>query len=182
MDLRTERTRHSIKKAFLELRKQKSLEKITVKELSELAYINKATFYTHYHDIFDLADQVENEFFDSILDDVQYLDYLISSPATAVAALTKALTAEKATSDILFSGSRQGYYSQKLNTALRKIIDSTYPEKINDLQWNIVITILIQGCYHAYQICSTEDNAEEATHLIGEINQCLIDHFLYKRA
>ena len=56
MDLRTERTKRSIANAFLELRKQKDIEKITVKELAELAYINKATFYTHYHDIYDLSD------------------------------------------------------------------------------------------------------------------------------
>ena len=55
MDLRTERTKRSIINAFLELRSQKPLEKITVKELSELAFINKATFYTHYQDIYDLS-------------------------------------------------------------------------------------------------------------------------------
>ena len=55
MDLRTERTKRSITNAYLELRKQKPIEKITVKELSEVAFINKATFYTHYSDIYDLA-------------------------------------------------------------------------------------------------------------------------------
>ena len=37
MDLRTERTKRSIANAFLELRKHKPLEKISVKELAELA-------------------------------------------------------------------------------------------------------------------------------------------------
>ncbi len=178
MDLRTERTRNSIKHAFFELRKQKPLEKISVKELAELAYINKATFYTHYRDIFDLADQLENNFFDSVLAEVHYLDYLITSPALAVTELTKALSAERPTSDILFSGSRQGYYAQKLNTALRKVIDAKYPEKVNDLQWNIIITILIQGCYHAFQMYSTEDNIEEISQIIGAINQNLTNTFL----
>ena len=178
MDLRTERTKNSIRNAFLELRKQKPLEKISVKELAELAYINKATFYTHYRDIFDLADQLENEFFDSVLAKVHYLDYLVSSPTLAVTELTKTLSAERPTSDILFSDSRQGYYAQKLNTALRKIIDAKYPEKINDLQWNIVITILIQGCYHAFQMYSTKNNTEEISQIIGTINQSLIQQFL----
>lgn len=178
MDLRTERTRQSIKNAFFELRKQKPLEKITVKELAELAYINKATFYTHYHDIFDLADQLENEFFDSVLENAHYINYLITDPSLAVQELTRELSVTLATSNILFSGSREGYYSQKLNLALRKVLDAKYPERIHDLQWNIVLTILIQGCYHAFQACSTEDNMEEVSHIIGEINQCLIDHFL----
>ena len=48
MDLRTERTKRSIANAFLELRKQKPIEKITVKELAELAFINKATCYVTF--------------------------------------------------------------------------------------------------------------------------------------
>ena len=51
MDLRVEKTKRSIINAFLNLRSRKPLEKITVKELSEIAQINKATFYLHYHDI-----------------------------------------------------------------------------------------------------------------------------------
>lgn len=178
MDLRTERTKNSIRNAFLELRKRKPLEKISVKELAELAYINKATFYTHYRDIFDLADHLENEYFDSILAELNYTDSLITNPTLAVTELTKALSTERPTLDILFSGSRQNYYAPKLNTALRKVIDAKYPEKVNDLQWNIVITILIHGCYHAFQIYSTKDNTEEIAQILGAINQCLNKQFL----
>ena len=61
MDLREKKTKRSIKKAFLQLRAQKPLEKITIKELSELAEISKATFYLHYKDIYDLSSQLQNE-------------------------------------------------------------------------------------------------------------------------
>jgi len=54
MDLRVEKTKGSIVNAFLSLRARKPLEKITVKELCQLARINKSTFYTHYSDIFAL--------------------------------------------------------------------------------------------------------------------------------
>ena len=56
MDMRIEKTRRSIINAFLQLRAQKPLEKITVKELSALAEINKATFYLHYRDIYELSE------------------------------------------------------------------------------------------------------------------------------
>ena len=51
MDIRTEKTERAIKNAFLELRSQKPLEKITVRELCAIACINKSTFYGHYDDI-----------------------------------------------------------------------------------------------------------------------------------
>lgn len=178
MDLRIERTKNSIRQAFLELRNQKPLEKITVKELAELAYINKATFYTHYHDIFDLADQLENEFFDSTLENTAYLDYLVSNPGLATQELTKALASQIEISNILFSGSRQVYYSSKLSAALRKQIDIKYPEKVHDLKWNIVITVLIQGCYHAAQIYQAENDLDEVTQILADISNTLTKQFL----
>ena len=61
MDLRVQRTRKNIRDAFIELRSRKPIEKITVKELAEAAFINKATFYQHYEDLYDLSESMENE-------------------------------------------------------------------------------------------------------------------------
>ena len=61
MDLRTEKTRRAIINAFIKLRSKKPTEKITIKELAENAQINKATFYLHYRDIYDLSVSLERE-------------------------------------------------------------------------------------------------------------------------
>ena len=61
MDLRVEKTEKAIKNAFIELRSQKPLEKITVKELCAEARINKSTFYSHYQDIYALSEAMEKE-------------------------------------------------------------------------------------------------------------------------
>ena len=39
----------------------KELNKVTVREISDLADINRATFYHHYLDVYDLYDKVEQE-------------------------------------------------------------------------------------------------------------------------
>ena len=70
MDMRAKKTNRSIKNAFLQLRARKPVERITVKELSELAGISKATFYLHYQDIFDLSEQMEYEVIQNIIADV----------------------------------------------------------------------------------------------------------------
>ena len=59
MDLRIVKTKNQIKRAFLSLRNKYSLEKIKVKDICELAMINKTTFYKYYVDSFALADEVE---------------------------------------------------------------------------------------------------------------------------
>lgn len=44
--------------AFVELRKEKKTEKITVVELCEKAGVNRSTFYRSYYDIFDLDEKL----------------------------------------------------------------------------------------------------------------------------
>lgn len=178
MDLRTERTKRSITNAFLELRKQKSIEKITVKELAELAFINKATFYTHYHDIYDLSDQVENEFMDSIIREIPHPESIITDPAIATRELSDMLITKKNITNILFSGNRQNQFSEKLYVALMKYIISNYPDHEIGLQRNIVLSIIIQGCFHAYQLFANDENYDEVTSILGEVGTCLKNNFL----
>lgn len=178
MDLRTERTKRSIANAFLELRKQKAIEKITVKELSELAFINKATFYTHYHDIYDLSDQVENEFMDSIIREMPHPESILTDPALATRELADMLLEKKDITNILFSDSRQTQLSEKIYSALIKYIASNYPDQELNLQRNIVLSIIIQGCFHAYQLFANDGNRDEVTSILGEVGTCLKNNFL----
>ena len=50
-----------IRQALLTLLKEKPLQNITVRELCQAAGINRGTFYTHYRDIYDLMEQIEEE-------------------------------------------------------------------------------------------------------------------------
>lgn len=60
-DHRTRVTRMLIRKAFTTLLCQKPIQSISVKELCELAGINRGTFYAHYSDVYDLRSQIEAE-------------------------------------------------------------------------------------------------------------------------
>lgn len=60
-DARVRYTRMRIKHAFLECLTEKPVSKITVKEVCDMAEINRATFYKHYADPFDLLEKLEDE-------------------------------------------------------------------------------------------------------------------------
>ncbi|WP_147535186.1 TetR/AcrR family transcriptional regulator [Bacillus marasmi] len=57
-DLRVLRTKKLIKEAFLSLIDKKGFESITIQDIADLAFINRATFYLHYQDKYDLLDQI----------------------------------------------------------------------------------------------------------------------------
>ena len=60
-DTRIKRTRRLLKEGLTQLILQKSIKKISVRELADLVEINRGTFYLHYKDVYDLVDQIENE-------------------------------------------------------------------------------------------------------------------------
>ena len=58
-DARVRYTRQIIQHVFIDLLKQKPLNKITVKEICEKAEINRSTFYKHYEDVYHLMHKLE---------------------------------------------------------------------------------------------------------------------------
>lgn len=177
MDLRTERTKRSIVNAFIELRAKKPIEKITIKELAELAYINKATFYTHYHDIYDLAEQLEEEVIESVLKGIPHPDHIIKNPKRAVEELTNALISKKSLTNILFSGSREAIYAKRLEQGLKEHVYELYPEYRENLVWDITLTMVIQGGFLAF-MSHADKNMKDVVEILGDINQCLQENFL----
>lgn len=66
IDRRIKYTKMVLRQSLLELMKNKSVNKITVKEICNLADVNRGTFYSHYSDPFDLLKQIEDELFTEI--------------------------------------------------------------------------------------------------------------------
>jgi len=65
-DARVRYTKKVLRESLMQLMRAKSIHKITVKELCELAEINRATFYTHYSSPYDLLEEIENELFEQM--------------------------------------------------------------------------------------------------------------------
>lgn len=60
-DRRVRKTKAVLRQEFTKLLVKKELKNISVKELTELADINRGTFYLHYKDIYDLFEKIEDE-------------------------------------------------------------------------------------------------------------------------
>ncbi len=174
MDLRIERTRRSIINAFIELRAKKPLEKITVKELSEIALINKATFYSHYNDIYDLSEQLEKEAVDMVLKNIPHPDSLITNPKQGTAELAFALMSQSKLFDTLFSDSRASILSSRIEQGLKSKIYTLYPEYKNNLEMDILLTVLIQGCFHAFASHTNDTDINNLIDIIGKINERML--------
>ncbi|MBQ8540152.1 MAG: TetR/AcrR family transcriptional regulator [Clostridia bacterium] len=161
MDKRVEKTKYAIKNAFMELRRKKSLEKITVKELCELAYINKSTFYSHYEDIYALSDAVEYEIVLEIISSIpKDLDYNFSNPEVFTREVTLAFARYMPQIKLIFSGKSQTHLAIHLEAIIKKMIFAKYPEGENNTEMNILLSYCIHGAYNA---SLSNPNADQKT-------------------
>ena len=62
-DLRVTRTRKTLRDAMITLAIQKGFTAITVNDIVELAMVNRATFYRHYQDKYDLVESYLDELY-----------------------------------------------------------------------------------------------------------------------
>jgi AcrR family transcriptional regulator len=75
------RTHERIKKAFAELlAEKKALNNITIAELSERAEITRGTFYAHYNNLFEVADELENEFISAFESSTAHIEHVEDFP------------------------------------------------------------------------------------------------------
>lgn len=150
MDLRIEKTKRSIINSFLELRSQKALEKITVKELAARAEINKATFYLHYRDIYDLSETLEREVVKSTLGSIQHPEELFRNNRQFMKELGDSFAANEQLIKILFEGSRSGSFIALFEEELMDIIHNVHPDYSPTLENRMKMTYMIYGGYYTY--------------------------------
>ena len=61
VDRRVRKTRRQLRECRITLLKEKKVQDITVRELTDMADLNRGTFYLHYKDVFDLLEKTEAE-------------------------------------------------------------------------------------------------------------------------
>lgn len=67
-DIQKNKTETQILNGLTQILKKKKFEDITVKDLADFAGISRSSFYTYYHDKYQLVEQCEAKLFDAIND------------------------------------------------------------------------------------------------------------------
>lgn len=132
---RSKETKERFKKAFFALYAEKKIEKITIKEVAELAGFNRGTFYLYYKSIYDLLQKSEQELLDDfakMLDlNVKFYFGLIDAPDESM--LSNSI---EHTEYIRILNSENG--DPRFKSRMKKIIKDAYRKHIN--QNNTVVS------------------------------------------
>ncbi len=145
-DARVRYTKHVIKKAFLSLLIDKPVNKITVKEVCELAELNRATFYSHYTDCFDLLDSIEQELVDAFGESLKLVS--TTDVSILIEALYSMVDKNKIACQVLiFNGSNSSVIKKMIDLARQASIEywKTYLRRATDVDLDMLYTHLSNG-------------------------------------
>lgn len=178
MDIRSTKSRRKISDAFLLLRSSKEIEKITVTEICSAAGINKSTFYFHYRDIYDLSDKIETELVEEIVSSLSEPQNILDDPNAFTKSLFYAYMKKEAVLDVVFSGSRSGFLSQKTEQILKNLFFSYHPDLENDVETNVNLSMKIYGGFYAFQT-NRQYDPEKVIAIIGSMSSSGINKNKY---
>lgn len=174
MDLRVQKTRKAIIDAFMELRAQKPLNKITIAELSEKAVISKATFYLHYKDIYHLSETLQNELISDIIKEIPHPEMMITETQKYTNEMLLAFLSKQPLIDILFPQNESNNLANRIEYYIKDAVYTHFPHLKNDLKTDITLTFLIQGGFYAYSNFA-RDNFEEAKNRISNLSSVIVE-------
>lgn len=166
-DLRVFKTKKAIREAFLELRKNTDLEKIKVRDICRLSYINTTTFYNHYEDVLALSDTLENEVLKEAFDAIEGKDELFTNPSEFLAEAPKRMEEKSDVISVLFRG-RQDVKFSKLIKQLRDY----YKTKDMSAEDDIALTFAITGGIQTMYLLMTEGKYT-SEQLENKIAECI---------
>ena len=120
-DRRIKRTKMLLQNALVDLMLEKAVGKISVKELTQKADVNRSTFYLHYLDIYDMLEQMENEFVETIQGFFHdfFTPLPTSMPLTLFVNISEWLEQDKEYYVKLLRGSASGYIFEQLESRIR---------------------------------------------------------------
>ena len=150
MDLRTKKTLRALREAFCSLRRELPLERVTVRELCERAEVGKATFYLHYHSVYDLSTELQEQLVRTIVDEFERPDDLLGNTKAFTRALFSSFIAHASEIDTLFGHGKEHALIEIVEHELRERFLKTNASLAADKRFNALLTYQVHGSHAAY--------------------------------
>lgn len=154
-DRRVRRTKKMLTQALTQLLQEKQINEITVKELTDLADMNRGTFYLYYKDIFDMLDKVEDGLFEA-LDSIVSLhqkDDVLQQTKPFLLDLFRFIGDNREMCSVLLSPHGDMNFLHRLNEVLRQKCLQMWPHEQGktDADFEYHYSFVVYGCVGVFR-------------------------------
>ncbi|WP_078394459.1 TetR/AcrR family transcriptional regulator [Shouchella patagoniensis] len=134
MDPRIIRTRKLIMDSFIQLSTKKSLKELTIKDITDEATVNRATFYYHFNDKYDLLEKVlKEDLMTNVIQEIDQQDQLDHETITAIflsiTSFQTSLASRCKRSFEEFTSSIETVIKKELEQAFYRILLAQHPDQ-----------------------------------------------------
>ena len=173
MDRRVIRTKKAIRNAFAQLLSVKELDDITVKDIAELADINRKTFYSYYSGVHMILEETENEIVEDFEAAIRDLppDKLVREPYLLFSRLSAIINADIDFYEPLMKVNRSSRLIAKVSEMLKQKLRESYAafSRVGEETFNIMVDFTFSGLFSVYQSWFNSERRQS----IGEISHTL---------
>ena len=155
-DRRVVKTKRAIRNAFATLLAEKDINEITVKDVSDVADINRKTLYNYYKGIHELLDEIENEIISVFEKVVREIDFSRSfeNPYRIFETLNEVINSDMDFYSRFMKIDANSHLVRKIVSSLKTRVSETIAEQLPDAaesRVGLVSDFITSGMISAYQ-------------------------------
>lgn len=173
------RSRKMIRDAFMELVEEKKNGKVTVTDIVKRADINRSTFYAHYQDVQGVAEELEEEIFESTIPllEIKYVN-VYKNPKPFLQNLAKIMEENEAFYRVLIKSNYADHFEKRLVEVLTDYIlnSEEVPEVvINSPFFDMLITFVMGGIVNVFHKWFQGNLNYNMNDLVNEMEKLIVN-------
>ncbi|UOE94703.1 TetR-like C-terminal domain-containing protein [Alkalihalobacillus sp. LMS39] len=174
LDRRKKYTRMVLKDSLISLLKQKQISAITVKELCQVADVNRSTFYAHFTDPYDLLHKIEEEFIADMYETLcQYNFHKEEESLQMTVKILEYVATKHELCHIFLSGQSGTAFQQKVMEITEQFTMKNWMEVnvVDDKASQYISLLVVSGCIHVIKSWLDNGMDKSTTEMAELINQ-----------
>ena len=188
LDRRVRKTKKAIRNALASLMMEKEINEITIREIADLADVNRKTFYNYYSGVYSVVDEIENEIVGSFRQALGQVDFRrdMNNPYSIFEKLTDIINQDLDFYGHLLSAKENTMLISKVGSLLKEMTRTAMIDQLSvDAQTaDIVLDYSLSGMLAVYQSwfnSGREQSIEEVSKVISILCFSGFNHLLEMR-
>lgn len=130
---------------------QKPVSKVSIKEICDLSEMSRSTFYLHYHDQFELLEDIENEVLEKTFENLKNIDSPMNT-LESIEAFLNYVKKHRTTFGILLCQPENKHFQESIIQSVQSYVQASIPEIKDSDHADYVFTFIMHGSLNAIKV------------------------------
>ena len=178
-DRRVKRTKTAIKHSLLSLLSTKSIDKITIKELADMANCDRKTIYNYYDSVYEILDDIELELVARVEESIELIDAAKhlenNEPTEMFEELAKIIIANSELMTYMVKLGKKSRLNDKIINLIKgKIVNLLRANITTDVNYEELATFITAGYISVFEDWLTNNKTDDLIQITKRLGIVMI--------